>query len=146
MADSTVYPPSPEFTERAHVQGMEAYRELYRRAAEQPEEFWGELADRELSWFRKWSHVFGWNPPSAKWFAGGQINVAYNCLDRHLSTPRKNKIAILWEGEPGDQRQISYQELHRLVPFLPYRLFLLPGPLPQEHLVQLPKSPDRLKS
>src|SRR5689334_1932411 len=115
MADSNVYPPSPEFVKHAHVKGVEGYRELYQRAAERPEEFWGELAERELFWFEKWSHVFEWNPPFAKWFVGGKINISYNCLDRHLATARKNKVAILWEGEPGDQRQISYQELHRLV-------------------------------
>ena len=59
--------------------------------------------------------MFEWDPPFAKWFVGGKTNVSYNCLDRHLATHRKNKVAILWEGEPGDQRQISYQELHRLV-------------------------------
>ena len=115
MANPTVYPPSPEFVKHAHVKGMEGYSQLYQRAAEQPEQFWGELAERELHWFRKWSHVFEWNPPFAKWFAGGEINVSYNCLDRHLASHRKNKVAILWEGEPGDQRMISYQELHRLV-------------------------------
>src|SRR5690348_14370147 len=115
MADTNVYPPAPEFVASANVKGMEGYRELYQRAAEKPEEFWGELAEKELHWFRKWDHVFEWNPPFAKWFVGGKINVSYNCIDRHLSTPRKNKVAILWEGEPGDQRMISYQELHRLV-------------------------------
>lgn len=115
MAQSNVFPPSPEFVKRARVQGMEGYRALYRRAAEKPEEFWGELAEKELFFFQKWSHVFEWHPPFAKWFAGGKTNVAYNCLDRHLATHRKNKVAILWEGEPGDQRLISYQELHRLV-------------------------------
>src|SRR5437868_11704176 len=115
MSTSNVYPPSAEFVSRANVQGMEGYRELYRRAAEKPEEFWGELAEKELFWFRKWSHTFEWNPPFAEWFVGGKTNVSYNCLDRHLATHRTNKVAILWEGEPGDQRQISYQELHRLV-------------------------------
>ena len=115
MAQSNVFPPSPEFVKRARVQGMEGYRALYRRAAEKPEEFWGELAEKELFFFQKWSHVFEWHPPFAKWFAGGKTNVAYNCLDRHLATHRKNKVAILWEGEPGDQRLISYQELYRLV-------------------------------
>ncbi len=115
MADSNVYPPGPDFVRGAHVKGMEGYRELYRRAAENPEEFWGALAEQELFWFKKWHHVFEWNPPDVKWFAGGQTNVCYNCVDRHLDTARKNKVAILWEGEPGDQRQISYQELHRLV-------------------------------
>lgn len=115
MSDQNVYTPSAGFVKRAHVQGMDAYRDLYQRAQDRPEEFWGELADQELSWFGKWTHVFEWMPPFAKWFAGGKINASYNCLDRHLTTARKNKIALLWEGEPGDQRMISYQELHRLV-------------------------------
>src|SRR5262244_3340959 len=112
MADSKVYPPSPEFVQRAQVQGMEGYRQLYQRAAENPEEFWSELAERELTWFEKWSKVLDWQPPSAKWFIGGKINVSYNCLDRHLTTTRKNKVAILWEGEPGEIRALSYQMLH----------------------------------
>jgi acetyl-CoA synthetase len=115
MAQPNVYAPSAEFASRAHVSSLEGYRALYDRAAEKPEEFWGELAERELAWFEKWSHVFEWNPPFVKWFVGGKINASYNCVDRHLATHRKNKVAILWEGEPGDQRQISYQELHRLV-------------------------------
>src|SRR6202171_4573269 len=115
MSNSNVYPPSPEFVRRAHVKGMEGYRELYQRALEKPEEFWGELAERELHWFEKWSNVFEWKPPFAKWFVGGKTNVSYNCVDRHLATHRKNKVAILWEGEPGDQRMITYQELYRLV-------------------------------
>jgi acetyl-CoA synthetase len=115
MAQPNVYAPSAEFASRAHVSSLEGYRALYDRAAEKPEEFWGELAERELAWFEKWSHVFEWNPPFVKWFVGGKINASYNCVDRHLGTHRKNKVAILWEGEPGDQRQISYQELHRLV-------------------------------
>ena len=110
-----VYRPSPEFVRRAHVQSMDDYRALYERAKETPEEFWGELAEQELFWFEKWSHVFEWNPPFAKWFVGGKINASYNCLDRHLATPRRNKVALLWEGEPGDQRMITYYELHRLV-------------------------------
>ena len=115
MADANVYPPSTEFVNQANVKGMEGYRALYQKAAEKPEEFWGELAEKELHRFQKWTHVFEWDPPFAKWFAGGKINASYNCVDRHLSTARKNKVAILWEGEPGDQRMISYQELHRLV-------------------------------
>jgi len=115
MPDQAVYPPKPDFVERANVKGLDAYRDLYRQAGEQPEAFWGELAERELVWFRKWSHVFEWRPPFARWFVGAQTNASYNCLDRHLDTPRKNKVAFLWEGEPGDQRMISYQELHRLV-------------------------------
>ena len=111
----SVYPPSADFTSKAHVQGMEGYLDLYRRAEQDPEAFWGEVASRELHWFEKWNKVLEWNPPQAKWFAGGKLNVSYNCLDRHLTTHRKNKAAILWEGEPGEQRTITYQELHRLV-------------------------------
>ncbi|MGE5646552.1 MAG: acetate--CoA ligase [Acidobacteriota bacterium] len=109
-----IYEPSPEFVRAAHVQGIEAYRELYERAKQKPEEFWGELAEKELFWFEKWTGVFEWAPPFAKWFSGGKTNASYNCLDRHLAA-RGNKVAILWEGEPGDQRMISYRELHRLV-------------------------------
>ena len=115
MSGEAVYAPSVDFVRRAQVQGLEAYRELYRQAEEHPEEFWGKLAERELVWFEKFSNVLEWHPPFVKWFTGGKTNLAYNCLDRHLETPRADKTAILWEGEPGDQRAISYRELHRLV-------------------------------
>ncbi len=115
MSEDRVYHPSEEFARRAQVQGMESYRELRRQAEEHPEEFWGELAEKEIFWFEKWSSVLEWDPPFVKWFTGGKTNLSYNCLDRHLDTPRKNKAAILWEGEPGDQRVLTYQELHRLV-------------------------------
>ncbi len=115
MHDQSVYPPNQEFIDHARVAGMDAYREMYRRSVEAPEEFWGELAEKEIHWFQKWRDVFEWHPPFVKWFVGGKTNAAYNCLDRHLQTDRRNKLAIIWEGEPGDQRMISYQELHRLV-------------------------------
>ena len=115
MSQQGIYPPNPAFVAAANVSGMQGYEDLYRRAKDTPEEFWGELAERELHWFRKWSHVFEWRPPFAKWFVGGTTNVSYNCLDRHLDGPRKDKTAILWEGEPGDTRHITYLELHRLV-------------------------------
>ncbi|MCL4854209.1 MAG: acetyl-coenzyme A synthetase, partial [Bryobacteraceae bacterium] len=106
MTETSTYAPNPEFVAQANVSGMEAYRELYRRAEETPEEFWAEVAEGEIDWFEKWSHVFEWNPPFAKWFVGAKTNVAYNCLDRHLKNGRAQKIAILWEGEPGDERKI----------------------------------------
>jgi acetyl-CoA synthetase len=112
--DHTVAPP-PEFSARAHVGSLDQYRELYDRAVHQPGEFWGELAEKEIFWFEKWSKVFDWQPPSVRWFVDAKTNASYNCIDRHLSTPRRNKVALIWEGEPGDQRMISYQELHRLV-------------------------------
>jgi acetyl-CoA synthetase len=115
MADRNTYPPDPEFGKRAHVSGLDAYRQLYQRTADNPEKFWGELAEKELFWFEKWSQTLDWKSPFARWFVGGKTNASYNCLDRHLTTPRKNKAAIIWEGEPGDQRILTYQELHREV-------------------------------
>ncbi|HUS08698.1 MAG TPA: acetate--CoA ligase [Bryobacteraceae bacterium] len=115
MSDSVIYEPSAKFVEQANVQGMPAYQQLFQAAEENPEEFWGGLAEQELHWFEKWTKVLDWQPPAAKWFDGGKINVAYNCLDRHLTGARRNKAAIIWEGEPGDQRIITYKELHRLV-------------------------------
>ncbi len=113
--DSKTYPPSSQITDHAHVKGMDAYRELYDRARQHPETFWSDLAKKELSWFTPFSKGLEWNPPSAKWFAGGKINACFNCVDRHLSGERKTKPALIWEGEPGDSRVITYQELHRLV-------------------------------
>ena len=79
-----------------------------------PEGFWASIA-RELHWFKPWDRVLEWNLPFAKWFVGGQLNLSYNCLDRHVATWRKNKAAILWEGEPGDSRTLTYQQLLREV-------------------------------
>ena len=115
MSTPSVYPPGEDFVRKAHVQGMQGYLDLYRHAEQDPEEFWGEVAEREVHWFEKWNKVLEWDPPFARWFAGAKLNVSYNCLDRHLTTARKNKVAILWEGEPGEQRAVTYQELHRLV-------------------------------
>ncbi|HTM48251.1 MAG TPA: acetate--CoA ligase [Bryobacteraceae bacterium] len=115
MADRNAYPPSAEFSRRAQVSGMDDYKALYERAAADPESFWADLAEKELFWFQKWSQTLDWKPPFAKWFVGGKTNASYNCLDRHLTTHRKNKAAIIWEGEPGDQRILTYQELHREV-------------------------------
>jgi acetyl-CoA synthetase len=115
MSTPSVYPPGEDFVRKAHVQGMQGYLDLYRHAEQDPEEFWGEVAEREVHWFEKWNKVLEWDPPFARWFAGAKLNVSYNCLDRHLTTARKNKVAILWEGEPGEQRALTYQELHRLV-------------------------------
>jgi acetyl-CoA synthetase len=115
MSTEDIYEPSAEFVRRAHVKGMEEYRDLYRRAEQDPETFWAEIAEQEIHWFEKWSKVLEWNPPFARWFADAKTNVSYNCLDRHAATHRKNKVAILWEGEPGEQRFITYQELLRLV-------------------------------
>ncbi len=114
MQETTVYPPPPEFASRAHVGSLEAYRSLYHRAVEHPEEFWAEMAENEVHWFEKWRHVFEWHPPFVKWFVGAKTNASYNCLDRHL-TARGDKTALLFEGEPGDRRALTYRELHEHV-------------------------------
>jgi len=111
-----VYPPSPEFVSAANVKGLEGYQALYNAAVQDPDAFWGKFASENLHWFTPWTRVLDWdNPPFAKWFTGAKTNLCYNCVDRHLDGPRKNKAAIIFEGEPGDQRIITYQELHRLV-------------------------------
>lgn len=115
MSDPKTYPPPTDFSSRANIKSLEEYRDLYERAKANPEVFWGDLASKELTWSRPFTKTLEWDSPSAKWFLGGKINAAYNCIDRHLSTPRKTKPAIIWEGEPGDTRTITYEELHRLV-------------------------------
>ncbi|MBV9405249.1 MAG: AMP-binding protein, partial [Acidobacteriaceae bacterium] len=115
MSDQKTYVPTPEFAARAHVKSMEEYHELYERARTDPDKFWTELAREQLSWSQPFAKTLEWEPPFAKWFLGGRINACYNCVDRHLNTPRRTKPALIWEGEPGDQRIITYEELHRLV-------------------------------
>ena len=111
-----LYHPSEEFVARANVPAGDAHRDLVNRAEAAPESFWGDLAARELHWFRKWDRVLdASDAPFYKWFAGGRTNMAYNCLDRHCETWRKNRAAIIWEGEPGDRRVLTYQELLRSV-------------------------------
>jgi len=111
MHEERVFPPPPEFAAHAHVGSMEELEELRREASADPEGFWARMAE-ELQWFKRWDKVLNWNPPHAEWFGGGKINISYNCLDRHLETSRRNKAAIVWEGEPGDQRTLTYQQLH----------------------------------
>jgi acetyl-CoA synthetase len=115
MSDLKTYPPSPDFVSHAQVQGPEAYNALRQLAQADPSKFWSELAAHELAWFKPFSKGLEWHPPFAKWFADGKINASYNCLDRHLAAGRSAQPAIVFEGEPGDERVISYQELHRLV-------------------------------
>ncbi|MEX2295360.1 MAG: acetate--CoA ligase [Gemmatimonadota bacterium] len=104
------FAPPDEFREGAHVSD-DGVRE---RAEADPEAYWASWAE-ELDWFRKWDMVLEWNPPHARWFEGGQLNVSYNCLDRHLVGARRNKAALVWEGEPGDVRTYTYWDLHREV-------------------------------
>ncbi|WP_031498370.1 acetate--CoA ligase [Bryobacter aggregatus] len=111
MSQANIYPPSADFVKQANVSGMEAYRALYQKAADKPEEFWGELAKEKLHWMEPFSHVFEWEPPFVKWFVGGKLNACYNCVDRHVGEGNGDKVALLFEGEPGDSRRITYSEL-----------------------------------
>jgi len=115
LHEDRLFQPPAEFSQAAHIQSWEQYQQLYDRAKANPEAFWAEWAEKELSWFQKWDTVLDWQPPFAKWFVGGKINISYNCLDRHLTTWRKNKAALIWEGEPGDSRTLTYAQLHREV-------------------------------
>ncbi len=109
--EDRVFPPPTAFSENAHIESMEELEKLRAEASADPEGFWARMAE-ELHWFKKWDTVLNWQPPHAEWFVGGKINVAYNCLDRHLTSARRNKAALIWEGEPGDQRTLTYQQLH----------------------------------
>ncbi|HEU5336958.1 MAG TPA: acetate--CoA ligase [Terriglobales bacterium] len=111
LQESRSFAPPAEFSQKAHIKSLADYERLYAEAERDPEAFWGNIA-RELHWFKPWDKVLEWKAPWAKWFAGGQLNLSYNCLDRHVQTWRKNKAAIIWEGEPGDQRTLTYQQLH----------------------------------
>lgn len=116
LKEKRTFKPSAEFAEKAQIKSWEEYQGLYQRSTEDPLKFWEELANQELHWFQKWDQVLDWsNPPFAKWFVNGKINISYNCLDRHLTTWRRNKAAIIWEGEPGDSRTLTYAQLHREV-------------------------------
>jgi acetyl-CoA synthetase len=110
LTEKRSFPPPPEFSKNAHIHSKEQYDEICARAAADPETFWADIA-RELHWFEPWTKVLEWDAPWAKWFVGGKINLSYNCLDRHVATWRKNKAAIIWEGEPGEVRTYTYQQL-----------------------------------
>jgi acetyl-CoA synthetase len=110
LHESRQFPPPAALVEQANVTA-----DVYAEAAADRLAFWERQADR-LHWHRRWDQVLDWsNPPFAKWFIGGQLNMAYNCLDRHIEAGRGDKVAYHWEGEPGDTRTITYAELHREV-------------------------------
>ncbi len=113
---SELYSPSEQFKSKANVSGMEAYKALFNQAKKDSEGFWADLAEEHIHWFKRWDTTLdSSDAPHYKWFVGGKTNMAYNCLDRHLETWRKNRAAIIWEGEPGDQQILTYQELARRV-------------------------------
>ncbi|WP_017325717.1 acetate--CoA ligase [Synechococcus sp. PCC 7336] len=114
LQEDRSFEPPAEFAAQARVQAQQFW-DMTEAAKADPEQFWGELAERELHWFQPWEKVLDWNLPFAKWFVGGKLNLSYNCLDRHLDSPRRNKAALIWEGEPGDSRTLTYAQLHREV-------------------------------
>jgi acetyl-CoA synthetase len=114
LKEKRVFKPSRDFAKNARIRTLDHYRRMYRESIRQPEKFWAREG-RELHWQKPWKKVLQWKAPFAKWFVGGKLNVAENCLDRHLHGPRRNKAAIIWEGEPGDKRILTYQQLHREV-------------------------------
>jgi len=115
LNERRLFPPPEAFSKQAAIGTQAEYDKLYRESIDSPETFWPRMAN-ELHWHKKWDQLLDWsNPPFAKWFVGGKINIAYNCLDRHLTTHRKNKAAIIFEGEPGDTRTLTYAQLHREV-------------------------------
>ena len=110
LKEKRVFPPPEAFSGAAHIKSLEEYRRLYDRSVKDPEGFWAEHA-QGLVWSRKWDRVLEWDPPFAKWFVGGTLNLSENCLDRHVAGGRADKIAILWEGEPGETRALTYADL-----------------------------------
>ena len=115
LQEKRVFNPPQEFANQARVRNMTEYQKLYDLAAKDPAGFWAKLAERELHWFKRWGKTLDWQPPFAKWFVNGKINISYNCLDRHLTTQRRDQPALIWEGEPGDSRTLTYAELHQEV-------------------------------
>ena len=110
LQEERTFPPSQAFIAQSNISDPDVYEEAKR----DPEAFWAKFAD-ELDWFKKWDTVLEWDAPHAKWFIGGKLNVSYNCIDRHLATGRRNKAALIWEGEPGDRRVYTYWDLYREV-------------------------------
>ncbi len=118
LKENRLFEPAADWARRANVPSRAAYRRLVKEAEASPEKFWARLAKEHVHWFSPWKKALEWKTPFAKWFVGAKTNVSYNCLDRHLEGPnawRKNKAAIVWEGEPGEQRVLTYGDLHREV-------------------------------
>ncbi|MBI5599773.1 MAG: acetate--CoA ligase [Deltaproteobacteria bacterium] len=115
-AEKRVFPPPPEFSEKAHIKSMEDYAALYRESVENPNGFWEKMAS-VLTWSRRWDRVSEWdfNKPFIKWYVNGKLNASFNCLDRHLKTPVGDRAAIIWEADNGETRTFTYRELHRQV-------------------------------
>ena len=111
LRESRVFPPPEEFSAKAHVKSLDEYERLYKQSIDDPEGFWADAA-KDLHWFKPWEKVLEWDLPWAKWFVGGKLNLSYNCVDRHALGARSGKTALIWEGEPGEVRRLTYAELH----------------------------------
>jgi acetyl-CoA synthetase len=112
LIENRLFKPPKAFSKRAHVKSLAEYQELYGKSIKNPEKFWAQQASELLVWQKKWTTVLEWKVPFAKWFVGGKLNVSENCLDRHLHGTTRNKAAFIWEGEPGDKKTLTYQQLH----------------------------------
>ena len=115
MQESRLFPPTPEFVAKAKINSADAYQTLYDASIQDTEAFWGKLAEEELHWFRPFETVYEKTENGVGWFVEGQTNISYNCLDAQIEAGRGDKVAFIWEGEPGDRRQLTYRELHREV-------------------------------
>jgi acetyl-CoA synthetase len=113
MNERRLFPPPKEFAARARIKSLSEYQALWDQAAADPPKFWADLARTELHWFQPFNTPLVWEEPFAKWFVGGKTNACYNCLDRNLEAGLGDRTAILFEGEPGDTRKLTYNELHR---------------------------------
>jgi acetyl-CoA synthetase len=111
MNEGRLFPPTDAFRQRAHIGSLQQYEDLWSQAAADPVEFWKQFA-QELHWFEPFHTTLDWQEPFAKWFVGGKTNVAFNCLDKHLTSSTADKTAIIWEGEPGEQVRLTYRQLH----------------------------------
>ena len=114
LSEDRLFAPPKEFSKSARIKSLSQYKKIYRESIKSPSKFWSSEA-KELRWQKKWDKVLQWDAPFAKWFVGGKINASENCIDRHLEGPRKNKAAIIWEGEPGEVRTLTYAQLHKEV-------------------------------
>ena len=114
LVENRVFKPAKAFASKARIKSMAQYKKMWNESIKNPEKFFAREA-KELTWQKPWKKVLDWKEPYAKWFVGGQLNVSENCVDRHLDGPRRTKAAIMWEGEPGEKRVLTYQQLHREV-------------------------------
>lgn len=114
MAENRTFPPAKEFSGKAHIKSFAEYEKIYKKSVEDPEGFWGEMAEKQLTWYKKWDKVleYDFTKPEIKWFQGGKLNASYNCLDRHITSATRNKAAIIWEADDGSYKTYTYQQMY----------------------------------